>query len=110
MPAATAWAANNLAPASRRAVGLAMNIAIGNCGGIMGSYMFFDSDAPRYNTGFGLSLAWALSGIIMAFAAEAAYKWGNMKKAKFDEDEIRERYTRDELLKMGDKSPLFRCK
>ncbi|KAH8177287.1 major facilitator superfamily protein [Sarocladium implicatum] len=108
MPAATAWAANNLAPASRRAVGLAMNIAIGNCGGIMGSYMFFDSDAPRYNTGFGLSLAWAVSGIIMALAAEAAYKLGNMKKEKFDEDEIRERYTRDELLRMGDKSPLFR--
>jgi uncharacterized membrane protein YeaQ/YmgE (transglycosylase-associated protein family) len=108
MPAATAWAANNLAPASRRAVGLAFNIAVGNCGGIMGSYMFFDSDAPRYNTGFGLSLTWAISGIIMALAAEAAYKWGNMKKAKFNEDEIQAMYSQDELLRMGDKNPLFK--
>lgn len=109
MPAATAWAANNLAPASRRAVGLAFNIAVGNCGGIMGSYMFFDSDAPRYNTGFGLSLTWAVTGIIMALAAEAAYKWGNMKKEKINEDEVRARYTQDELLRMGDKNPLFKC-
>ncbi|KAJ1333223.1 MFS transporter ACS family allantoate permease [Microdochium nivale] len=108
MPAASAWAANNLAPSSRRAVGLALNIAIGNCGGIMGSYMFFDSDAPRYNTGFGLSIAWAISGIIAALVAEAAYKWGNSKKGRMDEDEIRARYTEDELLRMGDRSPLFR--
>lgn len=110
MPAAAAWAANNLAPSSRRAVGLALNIALGNCGGIMGSYMFFDSDAPRYSTGFGLSMAWAVSGIIMALAAEAAYKWGNNKKEKLSEDEIRARYTQDELLRMGDRSPLFKCK
>lgn len=110
MPAASAWAANNLAPSSRRAVGLALNIAIGNCGGIMGSYMFFDSDAPKYSTGFGLSVAWAISGIIAALVAEAAYKWGNTKKGKMNEDEVRARYTEDELLRMGDRSPLFRCK
>ncbi|EGY20131.1 hypothetical protein VD0004_g410 [Verticillium dahliae] len=108
MPAATSWAANNLAPASRRAVGLALNIALGNMGGIMGSYMFFDSDAPMYNTGFGLSLAFGLSGLLMAFAAEAAYKWGNKKKEALSEEDIRARYTQDQLLKMGDRSPLFR--
>ncbi|CRJ81834.1 hypothetical protein BN1708_001983 [Verticillium longisporum] len=107
MPAATSWAANNLAPASRRAVGLALNIALGNMGGIMGSYMFFDSDAPMYNTGFGLSLAFGLSGLLMAFAAEAAYKWGNKKKEAMSEEDIRARYTQDQLLKMGDRSPFF---
>jgi hypothetical protein len=50
-PALIAWAGNNLAPASRRAVGLGLNICIGNAGGVMGSYMFFDSDAAQYSTG-----------------------------------------------------------
>lgn len=108
MPAVTAWAANNLAPASRRAVGLALNICVGNMGGIMGSYMFFDSDAPVYGTGFGLSLAFGLSGLIMALVAEATYKWGNKKKEALTEDQVHAMYTHDQLLKMGDKSPLFR--
>lgn len=108
MPAATSWAANNLAPASRRAVGLALNIAVGNIGGIMGSYMFYDSDAPKYSTGFGLSLAFGLSGLLMAFIAEAAFKWGNKKKEAMSESEVRAKYTQDQLLKMGDKSPLFK--
>lgn len=108
MPAATAWAANNLAPASRRAVGLAFNICVGNIGGVMGSYMFFDSDAPEYSTGFGLSLAFGLSGLLVAFMAEAAYKWGNKKKERYTEEEIRAKYTNDQLLRMGEKSPLFK--
>lgn len=108
MPAAASWAGNNLAPASRRAVGLALNICVGNIGGIMGSYMFFESDAPEYGIGFGLSLAFALAGLVAALAAEVAYKWGNKKKAEVSPEEIRERYTQDELLRMGDKSPLFK--
>ena len=107
MPAVTSWAANNLAPASRRAVGLALNLSFGNCGGIMGSYMYFDREAPVYSTGFGLNLAFGLSGLIVALVAEWAFKSGNSKKAKVAE-EARARYTHDELMKMGDKSPFFK--
>lgn len=108
MPAATSWAANNLAPASRRAVGLAFSLAFGNIGGIMGSYMFFDADAPAYATGFGLNLAFGVTGLIAALLAEWAYKQGNAKKARMSEDEVRARYTQDQLMKMGDKSPFFK--
>ena len=71
-PALITWAGNNLAPASRRAIGLDLNICIGNAGGVMGSYIVFDSDAPTYAAGFGLSLAFGLSGLITAIAAELA--------------------------------------
>ena len=108
MPAAASWMSNNLAPDSRRAVGLALNIAVGNIGGIMGSYMFFDSDAPKYNVGFGLSFGFAFCGLSAALLAELAFKWGNKKKARMSPDEVRARYTQDQLLKMGDKSPLFK--
>ncbi|KAK6086970.1 fungal specific transcription factor domain-containing protein [Seiridium cupressi] len=40
-PAGSFWAANNLAPSSRRAIGVAFLIANGNIGGIIDSYMFF---------------------------------------------------------------------
>lgn len=107
-PSLIAWVGNNLAPASRRAIGLGLNICIGNAGGIMGSYLFFDSDAPEYGTGFGLSLAFAATGLITALGAELAYKWANNRRAQIPEEETRAKYTQDQLVAMGDKSPLFK--
>ncbi|CAN9262229.1 unnamed protein product [Alternaria alternata] len=102
------WAANNLAPSSRRAIGVAFNICVGNIGGVIGSYMYLESEKPKYYTGFGLSLAFGATGFIVAFLLELSYKWGNTKKARLSEDEIRAKYSDQELLDMGDKSPLFR--
>lgn len=107
-PALIAWAGNNQAPASRRAIGVALNICVGNAGGVMGSYMFFDSDAPVYATGFGLSLAFGLTGLLTALGAELSYKVANRKRDQIPEDEVRARYTQDQLVAMGPKSPLFR--
>jgi hypothetical protein len=56
-----------------------LNICLGNAGGVMGSYMFFDSDAPTYATDFKLSLAFGVAGLIAAIAAELAYKRANSK-------------------------------
>ncbi|KAL3488810.1 major facilitator superfamily domain-containing protein [Aspergillus germanicus] len=107
-PATTSWTANNLAPSSRRAVGLAFNICIGNIGGVVGSYMYLEAEKPKYYTGFGLSCAFGGSALLVALALELSFVWGNKSKAKLDEGEVRERYTDDELLSMGDKSPLFK--
>ncbi|KZL77909.1 MFS transporter, partial [Colletotrichum tofieldiae] len=107
-PAGSSWAANNLAPASRRAIGVAFNICVGNIGGIIGSYMYLDSEAPKYYTGFGLSLAFGGSGVVVALLLELSYKWGNAKKASMSEEEIRARYTEEQLMHMGDKSPHFK--
>jgi MFS family permease len=38
-PAGSAWISSNLAGESKRAMGIALNIALGNCGGIVGSYI-----------------------------------------------------------------------
>jgi MFS family permease len=107
-PSTSSWAANNLAPSNRRAIGVAFNICVGNIGGVIGSYMYLESERPYYYTGFGLSLAFGASSFIVAFLLEWSYKWGNDKKARMSEDEIRAMYTDEELMHMGDKSPLFK--
>jgi MFS family permease len=38
-PAGSAWISSNLAGEQKRAMGIALNIALGNCGGIVGSYI-----------------------------------------------------------------------
>lgn len=105
--AAASWNANNIAPASRRAIGIALMNCVGNVGGIVGSFMYLESESPKYHTGFGLSLAFGGTGLIVALLLEWSYKITNAKKAKLA-DEARVKYTEEELFDMGDKSPLFK--
>ncbi|RYP22034.1 hypothetical protein DL765_001940 [Monosporascus sp. GIB2] len=105
--AAASWNANNIAPASRRAVGIALMNCVGNVGGIVGSFMYLESEKPKYYTGFGLSLAFGGTGIIVALLLEWSYRVANARKAKISE-EARAKYTEEELFDMGDKSPLFK--
>ncbi|CAG7963008.1 unnamed protein product [Penicillium nalgiovense] len=106
-PGAASWNANNIAPASRRAMGIALVNCVGNIGGILGSFMYMEKESPKYTTGFGLSLALGGVGFFVALFLEWTYKMGNAKKARIADD-ARVNYTEDELFDMGDKSPLFK--
>jgi MFS family permease len=105
--AAASWNANNIAPAARRAIGIALMNCVGNVGGILGSFMYLESESPKYYTGFGISIALAGVGIIVAALLEWSYKIANNRKAAL-EGEARVRYTEEELFDMGDRSPLFK--
>ena len=105
--AAASWNANNIAPSSRRAIGIALMNCVGNVGGIVGSFMYLETEKPKYPTGFGLSLAFGATGLIVALLLEWSYKVANARKAKLVE-EAKIRYTEEELFDMGDKSPLFK--
>ncbi|OAX82139.1 hypothetical protein ACJ72_03509 [Emergomyces africanus] len=103
---------NNLAPSSKRAVGMALLISCGNMGGIAGSNIFFAAEAPKYRTGFSVSLVMCVAGIIMAFVLRVTYARLNRERdrqlAEMGEEMLRTRYSEQELLDMGDKSPFYR--
>ncbi|KAF2093482.1 MFS general substrate transporter [Rhizodiscina lignyota] len=111
-PPMLTWIANNLAPSSKRAVGMALVISIGNMGGIMGSNIYLAREAPKYKTGFGVSLVMLGLGIIAALILRVAYGRENKKRdallAEIGEEGVHSRFTDQELLDMGDKSPFFR--
>ncbi|KAF2267142.1 MFS general substrate transporter [Lojkania enalia] len=106
------WIGNSLAPSSKRAVGMALLISVGNMGGIMGSNIYLEREAPKYKTGFGVSLAMCLVAIIMTFVLRAAYSRENAVREKVlsenTEEEIRGRYTEQQMLDLGDRSPFYR--
>lgn len=88
---------------------MAMVLTAGNLvGGLLGSNIFFDDTMPRYFPGYGTSFAIMLAAAATAFASRRVYQKENEKRDCVSEDEIRERYTEDELLELGDKSPYFR--
>ena len=69
--------------------------------------MYLEKEKPKYYTGFGLSLAFGASGLVVALLLEWSYKHANSRKAKIAE-EAKEKYTEEELFDMGDRSPLFK--
>jgi hypothetical protein len=103
---------NNLAPSSKRAVGMAILISFGNFGGICGSNIFLAAQAPRYPAGFGTGLGICVAAIIAAYILRLEYARENKKRDKFMEgktvEEIKAQYTDEELLRLGDRSPFFR--
>ncbi|KAI8665100.1 MFS domain-containing protein [Fusarium sp. Ph1] len=107
-PGANAWTVNNLAGRTKAAMGIAYMIAIGNSGGIPGSYIYIQSEAPEYPTGFGVSLAAAGAGILSAVTLEVTYRSINKRRSRMSAEEVYGKYSVEELEAMGDRSPLFR--
>ncbi|KAK0367005.1 hypothetical protein LTR02_012057 [Friedmanniomyces endolithicus] len=105
------WIGNNLAPSSKRAVGMALLISVGNFGGLAGSNIFLASEKPKYPTGFGTGLGISIAAILMAIVLRISCQRENERRRVMieqeGEDAIRARYGEQQLLEMGDKSPFF---
>ena len=102
------WIANNLAPSSKRAVGMALLISLGNLGGIIGSNIYLAKEAPHYWTGYGFSLAILVVAIIVTLILRFLYARINRQREAMDRVVIEQQYSLQELLDMGDKAPTFR--
>ena len=108
VPGGNTWTANNLAPQTKRALGIAFMVAMGNIGGIIGSFIFRAKESPAYPSGWGTCIGFVVAGAACATLLELAYLTINKRRSKLSEEQIRQTYTDDELDKMGNKSPLFK--
>ena len=107
-PGVNAWNIANSAPAVKRAISIGYLVCVGNVGGVIGSYIYKEDEAPRYPTGFGSSLAFAAAGMISALSIAFLLWKINARNGKISEEQVREKYTEEELERMGEKSPLFK--
>ncbi|OAL21030.1 hypothetical protein AYO22_08314 [Fonsecaea multimorphosa] len=106
-PGIVGWLSNNLGGHYKRGVGIAMQLAVGNIGGIVGSNIYLMSEAPTYPTGFGTGVGLLAAGAL----ASCVLLWYLMR-----ENRLREKGARDhrynlpeaELNNLGDDHPAFR--
>jgi MFS family permease len=106
-PLIIVWLANNLGGHYKRAIGLAVQISLGNIGGIIASNVFVKTEAPRYFIGYGVGLATMIScGVVSSIFA-----WGllreNKKRARGERDD-RLALSETERSNLGDDDPSFK--
>ncbi|ERS97557.1 hypothetical protein HMPREF1624_05728 [Sporothrix schenckii ATCC 58251] len=107
-PGVQAWNLVNTAGPIKRGISIGVLVCAGNIGGVVGSYIYKEEEAPRYPTGYGTSLAFGAAGLVAALVLEYVFWKINLRDAQWTEEEIREKYSDEELERMGDKSPLYK--
>ncbi|KAI0515168.1 major facilitator superfamily domain-containing protein [Xylaria bambusicola] len=104
-PIVIAWLANNVSGHYKRSVSSALQIGFGNVGGIVASNIFLQSEAPRYTTGYGVSLSFlglcALACTVLFFGIKRENK-------KRDRGERDYRLEKDDAHNLGDDHPSWR--
>ncbi|KAK5051015.1 hypothetical protein LTR84_003574 [Exophiala bonariae] len=107
LPITIVWLSNNLAGHYKRAVGSAMQLGIGNAGGIIAGNIFLPKQAPTYPVGFGVGLAcvW-LCGLSCAAMLFILMRENKLRETGQRDYRLQE--SADEVRNMGDDHPSFR--
>jgi hypothetical protein len=106
-PITLVWLNNNLGGHYKRGVGAAMQVGIGNIGGIIASNIFLQSEAPTYPTGFGTALGMIWLCVISACLFLVYLRYEN-KARDLGKRDWRYEEPEHERKNMGDDYPSFR--
>ncbi|KAF8853263.1 major facilitator superfamily protein [Acephala macrosclerotiorum] len=106
-PVTWVWLSNNVAGHYKRAIATAMQIGLGNAGGIVASNIFIPDQSPRYKTGYGTSLGMLLMCGVMCTVFFFGLRAENKVRERGGRD-WRFVEEREELGNMGDDHPDFR--
>ncbi|KZO95487.1 MFS general substrate transporter [Calocera viscosa TUFC12733] len=77
---AISWFPYNMGSESKRAAGIPLFQAIGQCGSVLGSNLYPNADAPRYFRGFGVSCGMLYMTGFGALLMTAYYRYENARR------------------------------
>ncbi|KAJ7204804.1 MFS general substrate transporter [Mycena pura] len=75
-----AWFAHNLGSETKRATGIPIFMAIGQCGSVLGSHIFPLQEGPRYIKGFAISCALEFLAAIVSIVLSISYHRENARR------------------------------
>jgi hypothetical protein len=106
-PILMGWLSNNMGGHYKQSIASAFQIGFGNCGGLVASNIFYDSEAPGYPTGYGVSLGmvWICGAACFLFLVYVVRE--NRLRAKGKRDHRLE-LPAEERDNLGDDHPSFR--
>ncbi|KAI6126504.1 MFS general substrate transporter [Pisolithus sp. B1] len=80
VPCTVGWLANNLRGKYKRAGGMAIQVGMGNLGGIIASNIFQTRDEPRYILAFAIEIGFLCMGLIVTVFSVYAYHRANTSR------------------------------
>ena len=104
-PTTIGWLSNTVSGHYKRSVASAMQIGVGNLGGIVASLVFFDYEAPLYRTGLGVSLGMMW---VSAVSCSGLYAHAIRENKKRDRGERDGRLLEPDADNLGDDHPHWR--
>lgn len=106
-PVILVWLNNNMGGHIKRGVSSALQIGLGNCGGITASNIYLPTQRPLYPVGFGVSLAlvWLCGFSAITFLILI---WMENRKRDEGKRDYRLSASAEELNNLGDDHPHFR--
>ncbi|ERF75634.1 hypothetical protein EPUS_04614 [Endocarpon pusillum Z07020] len=106
-PITLVWLNNNMGGHLKKGVSSAMQIGLGNCGGIIASNIYLPKQKPRYPVGFGVSLGLVGLCALSAIAFFVLIRIENKRRNGGQRDH-RLDASPEELENLGDDHPSFR--
>lgn len=107
VPTSISWMANNVI-GYKKVIAMGMLMGIGNCSGLIGSNIYLTSESPKYQTGYGVSLALAAMGITCAIVLKIVYARENKSRDLLTVEDIARDWDDKKLADAADRSPYFR--
>lgn len=95
------WIANNIAPSSKRACGVASTLMMANLGGVIGSNIFLAGENPRYWTGYGVCAGMLALAIGCTVFLRAMYVRENRKRDQWTEEDVKGKYSEGMLKELA---------
>ncbi|KAI0346154.1 MFS general substrate transporter [Trametopsis cervina] len=102
-----AWYAHNLGSETKKAAGIPMYMAIGQCGSVLGTHIFPATQGPRYIKGFAVSCALMFVVTIAAVVLTLSYRFENSRRDR-KYGTIADSNATVDTRELADKTPEFR--
>ncbi|KAI4203122.1 MAG: hypothetical protein LQ346_001856 [Caloplaca aetnensis] len=106
-PLTLVWMNNNLGGHYKKGIGAAMQIGLGNLGGIIASNIYVTKEAPTFSAGFGTSLALSCLTAVACTVFFVGLRWENRTRDRGGRDH-RYNLPKSEQDNLGDDHPRFR--
>ncbi|THZ96524.1 MFS general substrate transporter [Aureobasidium pullulans] len=107
-PSNITWLSNNMSGSYKRAVGMGIQISVGNLAGAMASNFYRSTDAPRYILGHGLEIGFICMGIVALLIQVFNYRRINKQREASLAAGEAENFTPEALGDLGDKAVTYR--
>lgn len=103
-----AWLPVNCPRYGKRTTATGLQLSIGNCAGIMSSFIYPRTEGPRYIKGHAITMAMVAWAILVYAVMWWYFARVNARRDRGEEDHLIEGFSDEEVAELGDESPRFR--